>query len=256
MTITPEMGYGVEEVIVVDSEGTEIPVTRKDDGTWSFTMPENDVTIQVKFLETYLLCHHGDDCPLHVFEDLGLLTWYHNGVHFAIEHGLMNGIAEGVFDPEGVSSRAMAVTVLWRMAGKPTVEQTMSFTDVSEDDWFAPAVRWANAEGIVKGYDDMFFGPDDPITREQLAVILYRFAAYLGLDTTVKNSDVLSTFSDADQISDWAVEAITWMVDAGLMKGVSDDMLDPAAESNRAQLATLLMELDAYIEATKDTAED
>ncbi len=135
-------------------------------------------------------------------------------------------------------TRAMVVTILWRLEGKPSAE-TAAFTDVAANTWYAEPVAWASANGIVNGYGSGKFGPSDTITREQMAAIMYRYAMYKGYDVSGNGAD-LSVFSDADQISAWAVPAMKWACSAGLISGVGSDTLAPRGSASRAQTAVIL----------------
>ena len=143
----------------------------------------------------------------------------------------------------------MLVTMLWRMEGEPRSDHAMDFADVPESQWYAGAVRWAAANGIVGGYSAERFGPDDSVSREQLAVILWRYARYKGIDAPPDNKVDLGVFIDAERISDWARDGVQWAVDAGLLTGVGNEKLSPETDANRAQVATMLMRYRAAAEA-------
>ena len=173
------------------------------------------------------------------FSDLEPGAWYEEGVRWAIDSGIMNGVGGGLFDPNGSTTRAMLVTMLWRMEGEPFPETASPFKDVVPGAWYADAVTWAMENGIVTGYDPETFGPNDIVTREQIVTILYRYAKFLGLDTGAH--DTLDAYTDADTISDWALDAFRWAVAVGVIKGVSATELSPKTEATRAQVATMLM---------------
>ena len=183
------------------------------------------------------------------FTDVDAEAWYFEGVRWAAANGVMNGVGDGVFDPGGVTSRAMLVTMLWRMEGAPATEYDMSFTDVPEVAWYTEAVRWAAAKGIVGGYSADFFGPDDSVSREQLAVILWRYAWFKGVDAKPEYKVNLGVFLDAERISDWARDGVQWAVDLGLLTGVGDEKLSPETNASRAQVATILMRYEQSREA-------
>ena len=130
----------------------------------------------------------------------------------------MNGVGNGRFDPAGTTTRAMVVTMLWRAEGHPRAQYDIRYADVPNENWYADAVRWAVSVNIVNGYDASAFGPDDPVTREQLAVILYRYAQYKGQNTGTGVA-ALNGFDDASQVSAWAVDAMVWAVSGGLING-------------------------------------
>ena len=192
-------------------------------------------------------CPKDGSCPMARFSDLDAEAWYHDGVHWALEAGVMNGTAAGVFAPDAQVSRAMLVTMLWRVEGMPDASGEMSFADVEAGRWYTGAVRWASAEGLVKGYNVRTFGPDDALTREQLAVILWRYAAWRGRDVTTGVIDRLGMFLDTERISPWALEAMRWAVHTQLLRGVDNDTLSPKTGADRAQTAMLLMRLSALL---------
>ena len=170
------------------------------------------------------------------FTDVGADAWYRDDVQYVYDKGLMTGTTADRFAPNGSMTRAMLVTVLWRQAGSPVVNYAMDFSDVAEGAWYAEAVRWAAAEGVVGGYGDGRFGPDDPITREQLATILFR---HLVGDGAAELADWLRPYADADQIGAYAVPAMQWAVGHGVLKG-DGDRLDPQGTATRAQVAAVL----------------
>ncbi len=189
----------------------------------------------------YADCQKGEECPLAAYADLDASVWYHDGVHWALENGVMNGVDVQHFAPAAAASRAMVVTMLWRMEGEPGADFDLSFQDVPEGSWFTEAVRWAASEHIVDGYGADAFGPNDSVSREQLATILWRFAGYKGMASPPTESVNLGVFLDAEHISGWAYDAMCWAVDIGLITGVGDDRLSPKTEAGRAQVATVLM---------------
>ena len=186
-------------------------------------------------------CLRDETCVMAAFSDLDASAWYHDGVHYALESGIMNGVGEGSFAPASPASRAMIVTILWRMEGEPVSDAAMPFTDVAERAWYAEAVRWATSERIVNGHSADRFAPGDPVSREQLAAILWRYASRKGLDTTSAAKVNLGIFIDAEHISGWAYDGMQWAVDTGLVSGVGNEKLSPETNASRAQIATILM---------------
>ena len=160
----------------------------------------------------------------------------------------MNGAEGRNFVPDAPTSRAMIVTILWRLAGKPAASSDPAFADVPPGIWYADAVRWAASEGIVGGYGGALFGPDDPVSREQLAAILYRYADSRGADPGSGSGDIPDRFADAGEVSPWAAEAMGWAVDSGLIGGISGGKLGPGLTAGRAQTATIFMRLARMIE--------
>ena len=194
------------------------------------------------------VCPQDDTCPMSKYIDMNPTAWYHDGVHWALEAGVMTGSSDIVFDPNLNTSRAMLATMLWRIEGKPVVNFAMRFEDVEADTWYTEGIRWANSAGIITGYGDTDFGPNDPVTREQLAVMLHRYAQYKGMDVSVGEDTNILSYEDAFDVSEWAVPAIQWAVGADIIQGVDKDgtlTLAPRAASSRAVVATMLMRLFA-----------
>ncbi len=182
------------------------------------------------------------DCPSVKFTDLDLKAWYHDGVDFVLANGYMNGVNSNTFRPNGTLNRAMVATVLYRIAGEPAVEGTCSFSDVGAGQWYTNAVIWAQENGIVTGYTDNTFRPTKEITRQEMAVMLTRYAKLLGVETG--SSADLSTYPDAGDVASWAQEAMAWCVEMGLINGVQSggvSNLKPGNNATRAQFATIMM---------------
>lgn len=189
--------------------------------------------------EKALSCPWDMLCILRRYSDLDPYAWYHDGVQAALEQGIMNGYDDGTFRPDAATSRAMLVTMLWRAEGHPRAQHDIRYADVPNENWYADAVRWAVSVNIVNGYDASAFGPDDPVTREQLAVILYRYAQYKGQNTGTGVA-ALNGFDDASQVSAWAVDAMGWAVSGGLINGTGGNALSPGSNATRAQVAVIL----------------
>ena len=226
-----------------------IPATGHSFGDWTVTKEatcfedgEESRTCPVcQAVERRPIFANSDNCPSKAFTDLDADAWYHEGVDYALTNGLMNGVGGGRFEPDGQLTRAQLVTVLYRAAGEPdTGKQVNPFTDVADDAWYTKAVIWAANNGIVNGVAKNTFAPDDSITREQIAAMLYRYAG-----AEAAKEDKLSAFPDAAKVSDWAKEALNWAVASGLINGVADANgtanLEPQATATRAQIATILM---------------
>ena len=172
------------------------------------------------------------------FTDVSEKDWFYGDVMFVYENGLMLGTSKTLFSPYGTATRGMMATILWRMEGSPAPKGKNSFTDVGAGKWYADAITWTAENGIFAGYGKDKFGPDDPITREQLAAIFYRYADYKGYDLTVKGN--LDKFKDADKITDYAKTAMQWAVGSSLVKGKSGNLLDPQGTATRAEIAAML----------------
>lgn len=242
ITAEPEDGYRLQSLTVTDSQGKAIPVVKAADGTHTFTMPETDsVNVEAAFVP---------DIPcstVEPFHDVDADAWYADAVQYVYERGLMQGTDAGLFSPEEPVNRGMVVTILYRLAGSPETDASMGFSDVEPDAYYADAVRWASSAGIVTGYSAAAFGPEDTITREQLAAMLYRYVCAQGISVFAEPL-VPQAFTDVSSISDYAAEAMAWAVDAGLMAGMPDGRLAPDGSATRAQTAVILMRLDEYLD--------
>ena len=172
------------------------------------------------------------------FTDVSEKDWFYGDVMFVYENGLMLGTSKTLFSPYGTATRGMMATILWRMEGSPAPKGKNSFADVEAGKWYADAITWTAENSIFAGYGKDKFGPEDPITREQLAAIFYRYADYKGYDLTVKGN--LDKFKDADKITDYAKTAMQWAVGSGLVKGKSGNLLDPQGTATRAEIAAML----------------
>ncbi len=172
------------------------------------------------------------------FTDVSRGSWFYDAVRYVYQEGLMTGSSAVRFDPDGTTTRAQIVTILYRLEGEPGAGRA-KFSDVADGQWYASAIAWANANGIVNGYSDGRFGPNDRITREQLAAILYNYAQFKGYN--VSGQANISAFRDAGQVSAYALTAVRWANRAGLLSGTSAATLSPRGTASRAQVATLLM---------------
>ena len=195
----------------------------------------------------YASCPKGETCLLESFHDAVNTAWYHDGVHYCVENGLMKGYDDSKFGPDDEISRGQIVTILWRMEGSPAASGG-NFDDVAADAYYANAVAWAAENGIVGGYGGGKFGPNDLITREQFAAILYRYAQFKGVDVSVGKDTNILDFDDAPDISSYAVPAIQWACGSGVITGTSATTLSPDGTATRAQAATMLMRYCAEVE--------
>ena len=216
VTATPDNGY---ELAYITVDGERISGT-------SFKMPGHDVTVRVYFT---------NGAATLPFTDVNTGDWFFDYVAYVYANGLMDGTSATTFEPNGTMTRAMLVTILWRMEGEPVVNYLMPFTDVDGGAWYAEAVRWASSEGIVEGVSDTSFAPNAEITREQLAAILHRYA---GEPATAAN---LAGYADGASVSAYAVDAMSWCVEHMIITGVTDTTLEPQGTATRAQCATMLM---------------
>ena len=224
----------------VAADGTRTQVPASYDGkNVVFTVPHFSNYVIAYDAEKAAACSKDAACPISAFDDADPTAWYHDGVHFALENGMMNGVGDGKFDPDGTTTRAMIVTILYRLEGEPVIRSGMPFSDVKESDWYAKAVSWAESKGIVNGFEDGTFRPNAPITREQLAAILYRYEQSKG-GGFVGAWMFLLDYPDAAEISSWADEAMHWCVMHEIIKG-KDGRLVPGGNATRAEAATMLM---------------
>ena len=232
-TVTPDEGWELDTLSVTDNRGTELDVKYEGDSMYSFKMPARRVEIQVSFREI-----PPESLP---FTDIADNAWYADAVHYVYKHGLMAGTSATTFAPDVTTSRAMIATILWRMAGSPVVNYAMDYTDVAQNQWCSEAIRWATSEGIVGGYGNGLFGTNDPITREQFAVMLWRYAQTEGYDVSVgENTNILS-YTDVSDVAEYAIPAMQWACGAGIITGTGDgSALSPQGQATRAQAAVML----------------
>ena len=211
-------------------------MTDNGDGTYSFKMPASKVTVTPVIIED-------GDVPLvnRPFVDVPEDSWFYDAVYYCYDNGYIKGVDETHFAPNDTTTRAMIVTILWRMEGEPEAAAS-SFTDVEAGSWYESAVNWAAEKEIVKGMSETTFAPTAKITREQMATILARYAEFKGKKGDDYAVD-LSGFADLDSVSDWALDAMNWCVATELMKGVTDTTLDPKGNATRTQVATLMQRL-------------
>ena len=174
------------------------------------------------------------------FDDADSGDWFYDCVVYVYENGLMDGVSDARFAPDGTVTRAQLVTILWRLDGGPAVNYLLPFTDVAEGEWYTEAVRWAASEGIVNGVSDTEFAPGADVTREQFAAILYRYAQYKGYDVSIGESTNILSFTDFDTVSEYAVSALQWACGEGIITGVTESTLVPQGTATRAQAAAML----------------
>ena len=226
ITVTPNSGYELTSLTVTDRSGNRVTVTANPDGTYRFVMPASQVTVSAVFAPAQL-----------PFTDVTEANWYYDEVYYVWANGLMQGTSAATFGPGVDTTRAMVVTILWRLEGEPASGYDMDYSDVAGGAWYAGAVRWATEYGIVNGSEGQFY-PGGTVTREQLAAMLYRYAQYKGYDLTAGGD--LSGFADAGAVSGWAETSLAWAVGQGLFQG-SDSQVDPQGSAIRAQTAAILM---------------
>lgn len=218
----PDDGYVVEYVYVNGEkfEGSEI-----------FSIPSltHDTVVKVTF------------CWKNPFTDVVKGAWYHGAVEYAIKGGLFNGTSKTSFEPDSKMTRAMLVSVLYRLAGESAVKVENSFSDVPSNEWYSDAIYWSNSNDIVGGYGNGIFGTNDSITRQDMVVILYRYAKNRGYDVSTDAGNKLLSYEDNFKVSEYATSAMQWAVDNELIQGTSKNILSPQGTATRAQVAAILM---------------
>ena len=230
VTVTPDKGYALETLTVTDKNGSALDLTDKGGGQYTFTMPSGPVTVAATFMD--------DNTMLNFFVDVPAGAYYYDAVLWAAEGGIVTGTDAVHFSPDASCTRAQIVTFLWRAAGSPVVNYAMNFTDVDGGAYYAEAVRWAASEKVVEGTTAETFAPDAAVTRAQMVTMLYRFAKAQGMDTT-QGGMAIREFDDFDAVPAYALEAMDWAVNAGVLKGDNNRLL-PQDNCTRAQIVTML----------------
>lgn len=237
LTAVPDAGRSVYSISVKGQRsGNAVALTDNGNGVYVFKMPAENVVVTVSFD-----CTRDASCPIEKYTDTANDYWWHDGIHFCLENGLMNGTSDTTFEPLSTTDRAMVVTILWRLEGCPTVDYAMTFKDVEDGQWYTEAVRWAQSTGIVKGYNDDVFGPFDPILREQAAAIIYRYAQYKGVDINsyTENTNTLS-YEDIFDVDEYAASAMHFCLAAHLLQGDDAGYVKPIDPCLRAQIACMV----------------
>lgn len=230
VTVTPDKGYALETLAVTDKNGSALDLTDRGNGNYTFTMPSGPVTVTATFMD--------DNTMLNFFVDVPAGAYYYDAVLWAAEGGIVTGTDAVHFSPDASCTRAQLVTLLWRAAGSPVVNYAMNFNDVDSGAYYAEAVRWAASEKVVEGTTAETFAPDAAVTRAQVVMMLYRFAKAQGMDTT-QGGMAIREFDDFDAVPAYALEAMDWAVNAGVLKGDNNRLL-PQDNCTRAQIVTML----------------
>lgn len=247
VTVAPEEGYAAVAVTVTDRNGGNVEVTRDPDGTYSFRQPRGTVTVSAEVKTAAAACPRDGTCPLHAFPDADPNSEFHDALHYCVEKGLLRGYDDGLLWTEARLTRGMMVQILYNAAGRPQVAGTGGFVDVTEEDWYTPAAAWAAQTGVVKGFEDGSFAADVAITREQIIVMLYRYATYAELLVPTAEEGGKEAAEGTAQLppeladmaaSSWAYDAIVWAINAGLLELGEDG--DLTAPITRAQAAVIL----------------
>ena len=231
VTVKPDAGYELDELTVTDAKNKDLKVTKRSETTYTFHMADSKVTVEASFTKDGTV-----QKPDTRFDDVAKSAWYYKAVEYVAENGIMSGVSAREFAPNAGFSRAMLAQTLYAMSGKPTVKVEGTFADVAANAWYADAVNWAAEKGYVSGVGDGKFAPDASITREQMALILYRYAG-----SPDASGMVLREFADGDSVSAYAVDAIRWAVHEGLISGMENNTLAPQGTATRAQVAQILM---------------
>ena len=240
VTVKPDEGYELDKLTVTDKNGDSVKLTDKGDGKYTFQMPASKVTVEAVFTAVE---PEPEGLP---FTDVTSRDWFYDAVAYVYDKGMMEGTTDTTFAPAMNLTRSMIAQVLYNLEERPEAPGASGFTDVAAGAWYADAVNWAAARGIVKGYDTGAFGPEDSVTREQLAAILYRYAQAKGYDTT-QGGMAVREFSDSASISDWAQEAMAWAVNAQVLSGKGNGVLDPQGTATRAEVAQMLMNFGEHV---------
>lgn len=231
VTVKPDAGYELDELTVTDAKNKDLKVTKRSETTYTFHMADSKVTVEASFTKDGTI-----QKPDTRFDDVAKSAWYYKAVEYVAENGIMSGVSAREFAPNAGFSRAMLAQTLYAMSGKPAVKAESIFADVAANAWYADAVNWAAEKGYVSGVGDGKFAPDASITREQMALILYRYAG-----SPDASGMVLREFADGDSVSAYAVDAIRWAVHEGLISGMENNTLAPQGTATRAQVAQILM---------------
>ena len=241
VTVTPQPapGYELATLSVLDQYGNEVDVNPLGNGNYSFKMPRSGVKVEATFY-----CTGSELCPTHHLSDVLVKAWYHDAVDYVVEHGIMTGTSATTFEPNTTLSRAMVAQILYNLEGQPTVTGESTFTDVSGH-WAIDAITWAQKTGVVTGYENNTFRPNQAVTREELAQMLYNYAKYK--EITLPALGDLSKFPDGDKVSPWARTAMKWATGLGVINGYEDSTLEPGGDSTRAQAASILMNFDVNL---------
>lgn len=232
ITAEPDDGYVLDSIKVTDDDGDKIKLTEKGENKYTFTMPSGEVTIETTFTKA-----DGEDAPKFSFIDVSTGDWFAPAVDYVSAKGMMNG-SNGYFSPYDSLTRGMIAQILYNLEGG-TGSFAIAYPDVSASDWYANAVSWVSANGIMSGYGSGLFGANDSVTREQLALTLYSYAKVKGYDTSA--SAELTAFADGASTSEWAKPAMQWAVANGLFSGKTGNRLDPQGTATRAEVASILM---------------
>ena len=245
LTVEPAKGYEVKNVVVTDEDDYIIKLDWEDDNEATFTMPNKEVYITVSFTQVEEEEEEEEPQWKNPFDDVDEDDWFYESVGYVYEAELMEGMSQHRFEPNTLFTRAMIAQVLYNREGRPWNSGNTSFTDVTRNAWYADAVSWAYNKGLMEGYGNGKFGPNDPLTREQMAAVLYRYAGYCGYSTSVSGN--LNAFRDGYLCSSWAKNSVQWAVNEEIIQGMGNGYLQPQGVATRAQVATMLMQFEENV---------
>lgn len=228
LTVTPDDGYKLGSITVIDENGDEVEV-RRSGSEYKFTMPDSDVRVSARFVR---------DTGALPFNDVNAGDWFYDYVEYVYNNGIMDGVDNGVFSPNTETTRGMVVTILYRLAGEPNVRGGNDFSDVASGAYYADAVTWASNAGIVNGTSATTFSPNALVTREQFAAMLYRYMSYIGEDVSASTN--LNRYTDAGSVSAYAETAMSWAVAEGIINGRTATTIAPAGNCTRAEVAAMI----------------
>ncbi len=248
LKITPDLGYDLDKLTVTykekDQDGNkkdkEVKVSYKDsEGLYLFNMPAASVVVKAAFKS------QGGDTE---FKDVNPKSWYAKAVAWAVKHGMMQGVGDGFFKPDDFTTRAHLARLIYNAEGMPATSYQIKFLDVKSNAWYADAVKYVCEKGIMDGYDQTHFAPNEYVTREQLATILYRYGKVKGADLTFdKERKMLAAYPDAGSVASWAKDAMEWALEKGILKGMETGNLAPKGNATRGQVATILQRIGGML---------
>lgn len=240
ITLTPDEGYEMGDLKVVDKNDKLVKLTSAGDNAFTFTMPDSDVVVAAAFAKK-----GSDPDPQQKISDVPAGSWYEDAVYYVTGKGYFTGIGNNKFDPKGNVTRGQLCTILYAMEGKPTVTSGNVFSDVAPSKYYYDPVRWAAANGMVAGYTDKTFKPNVYVSRQQLATVLYKYTVYKKFDVSVSAN--ITTFADYSSITNYAVTPLRWAVSHKVMSGTNRNTLNPLGAATRAEFAVMLKAYDANV---------
>lgn len=249
ITVTPDDGYEINNVMVTDANGKEIKITDKGDGKHTFVMPASKVEIRAEFVETDAAENgtektgyenENNELPL---VDVNENDWFSEAVEFVYDNGIMSGTGEGQFSPYLATTRGMIAAVFYNISGESYPDEKTIFPDVKVGQYYNPAVAWGADSHVMSGYDDGLFRPEKTISREEFALLIYNYAKYKGMDVSNIEGMAVYEFTDWQDISDWSMTAVRYCLNAGIMSGRDDGSFDPQGKATRAEAASMIMRL-------------